>query len=55
MRPGHAALQPLIGLAFDTRQPGLRHAPGLVPAVARSLAGETVTLEALFTRSATTT
>lgn len=54
--PRHAALQPLIDAwLFDTRQPGLRHAPGLVPAVARSLAGETVTLEALFTRSATTT
>lgn len=47
--PAHAELQPLIDAwLLDSRQPDLRHEPQLLDAVARSLAGDAVRLDALF-------
>ena len=47
--PSRADLQPLIDAwLIDTAQPGLRNEPQLLNAVARSLSGEAVPLDALF-------
>lgn len=47
--PAQADLQPMIDAwLIDTRQPGLRKEPQLLDATARSLAGESVRLNALF-------
>lgn len=47
--PARAGLQPLIDVwLIDSKQPGLRSEPGLLDAVARSLRGGTVHLDALY-------
>jgi len=48
--PRRAELQPLIDAwLIDTTQPGLRHEPQLPSAIARSLSGEPVHLDTMFT------
>lgn len=47
--PSRTDLQPLIDAwLIDTRQPGLVHEPDLLKAVAQSLSGHTIQLDALF-------
>lgn len=54
--PAQTDLKPLIdSCLMDTRQPGLRAEPGFVLAVARSLQGESLALDALFAPPAPTT